>query len=651
MRTFLCILIACCCFVQAKAEKYALIIAIGDYPSTTGWGPISSTNDIPLIQEGLEHNAFDAQNIIILRDEEATKKGILAAFATLENKLQPGDMVVIHYSGHGQQIYDDNGDEIDGLDEALIPYDAFAKFMYNYKGESHLRDDELGALLNGLRMKTGPNGQVLVMLDSCHSGTATRGGKARGTKTPLIPEGWVVKADPSAKSAGTDMYEKETKDAKKAPLVMISGASANELNYEYNGYGSLSYAFSKALGSLGTNITYRQLFAKITAVMLQISPRQTPTIEGDIDYYLFKGEYARQQAYYQVASIKNSTMLSVQGGTFQGLYPNATVAVYPAGTINIQAAEKIGSGKVLLSTLNKAVIRMDTVLTTKNAGDLWVFVEQPTYGKMDLNVYLDPADYQTDARNKLNAYLEEHELGTVVNDTLNSDVIVEKSGTQVLLRSTNGKTLVETLVTQRGASSMDQVIEKITTYARGHYLRGLDLKDYRYEIDIALRSVEYDADTDRVGAIIDSSSTTTSEIFQMNTEDDRAILEVHNKGDRPVYITIVEINSKGEICPFFPLADYGLTADDRKLNPGSVMQFKNHPYQFSSPFERLTLKAFATPEPLNFPSCLDSSTARGTVNPLLNFFPESTTRGGGAAAGKNGLKGFTTEFIYEIVKK
>ena len=40
---------------------------------------------------------------------------------------------------------DDNGDEEDGLDEALIPYDA--QFWYapgEYEGQNHLRDDELG---------------------------------------------------------------------------------------------------------------------------------------------------------------------------------------------------------------------------------------------------------------------------------------------------------------------------------------------------------------------------------------------------------------------------------------------------------------------------------------------------------------------------
>ena len=69
-----------------------------------------------------------------------------------------------------------------------------------------------------------------------------------------------------------------------APFVLISGASANELNYEYKGTGSLSYAFSKAMTKLGSHFSYNQLFSKIEAEMNIISPRQNPTIEGDLNW-------------------------------------------------------------------------------------------------------------------------------------------------------------------------------------------------------------------------------------------------------------------------------------------------------------------------------------------------------------------------------
>ncbi len=114
--------------------------------------------------------------------------------------------MVIHYSGHGQQIFDDNGEEIDGLDEAIVPYDAWVKYTHNYKGENHIRDDEIGNILANFRNKLGKDGQLLMLLDSCHSGSSTRGGKARGSAAPLVPDNW---EGPSKETKqGSDMFEK-----------------------------------------------------------------------------------------------------------------------------------------------------------------------------------------------------------------------------------------------------------------------------------------------------------------------------------------------------------------------------------------------------------------------------------------------------------
>ena len=55
-----------------------------------------------------------------------------------------GEVIVVHFSGHGQQIADDNHDEADRLDETVVPYDAPSRWTTGYTGERHIRDDELG---------------------------------------------------------------------------------------------------------------------------------------------------------------------------------------------------------------------------------------------------------------------------------------------------------------------------------------------------------------------------------------------------------------------------------------------------------------------------------------------------------------------------
>src|SRR3546814_10463699 len=111
---------ACLTGQISLAKKRALIIAVGAYPTETGWGTISSLNDVPLIQQTLTTQGFATEDITVVTDAQATKAGIIDALTQLQDRSERGDIIVIHYSGHGQQIFDDNGDEIDGKDEAKI---------------------------------------------------------------------------------------------------------------------------------------------------------------------------------------------------------------------------------------------------------------------------------------------------------------------------------------------------------------------------------------------------------------------------------------------------------------------------------------------------------------------------------------------------
>src|SRR5690606_36712961 len=122
-----------------------------------------------------------------------------------------------------------------------------------------------------LRNVLGNEGQLLVMLDSCHCGSATRGGKTRGGEGVLVPSDW-KKPNQSEANKGSELLERTQLKNDAAPFVIISGASADELNYEHDGAGSFSYAFSKSLYELGCDFTYRRLFSSIAVYMNSIAP-------------------------------------------------------------------------------------------------------------------------------------------------------------------------------------------------------------------------------------------------------------------------------------------------------------------------------------------------------------------------------------------
>src|SRR5687768_17578678 len=105
--------------------KRALIVAIGKYDyASTGWSVINVDNDVMLIQETLQKQGFLPQNITVLKDAQATHAAIVQALDKLSETAGAGDVVVIHFSSHGQQLEDDGDDEMDKLDEAIVPYGA-----------------------------------------------------------------------------------------------------------------------------------------------------------------------------------------------------------------------------------------------------------------------------------------------------------------------------------------------------------------------------------------------------------------------------------------------------------------------------------------------------------------------------------------------
>ncbi|HEY7509279.1 MAG TPA: caspase family protein, partial [Vicinamibacteria bacterium] len=172
--------------------KRALIVAIATYEPSTGWSPLGSGNDVPLIRDILSTHGFT--DIQELRDAAATRQGILEAIRTrLTEPSAPGDVVVFHYSGHGQQLTDDADEEVDGYDETLVPWNAPMAPPPGYDGSKHLRDDEWGAQMDALRRKVGPSGHVLAFVDSCHSGSIPRGtldqgvARVRGGAPPIGP--------------------------------------------------------------------------------------------------------------------------------------------------------------------------------------------------------------------------------------------------------------------------------------------------------------------------------------------------------------------------------------------------------------------------------------------------------------------------------
>lgn len=128
-------------------------------------------------------HSFEDKNMTVLMDDglhsDPTRDNIMEAYQKIAADSQPGDVVFLHYSGHGGKLRDDNGEEADGYDETLIPLD--------YQQAGQIRDDDL---LRNLVMQFQKGVFVTSIMDCCHSGTVLDlpyNFKADGNQTAMEP--------------------------------------------------------------------------------------------------------------------------------------------------------------------------------------------------------------------------------------------------------------------------------------------------------------------------------------------------------------------------------------------------------------------------------------------------------------------------------
>ena len=135
-------------------ETYAVLVGAGDYPIGTDGDLKGTTNDVTRMQQLLtEDFGVPAENVVTLLDGRASRRNLIDGFRRHLAQAGPNGTAIFYYTGHGTRIEDvAAADEEDGFDDAL-----------------YLVDDELGVLIDELAAD-----RVLVIFDSCFSGTGTR---------------------------------------------------------------------------------------------------------------------------------------------------------------------------------------------------------------------------------------------------------------------------------------------------------------------------------------------------------------------------------------------------------------------------------------------------------------------------------------------
>jgi len=632
-------------------NKHALIIAIGEYPEDSDWPNISSENDVPLIENALIKQGFSQDRIAVLKSKEANKTAILAELKKLAENAGNGDIVVVHISSHGQQIMDDNGDELDGYDEAIVAYGAPASYDPLYKGENHLRDEELGNALGAIRSKIGSSGDVILFVDACHSGTATRGpGKKRGGKAPFAPADFT----PSQKSEDIGVFENNPTSrntGNMAPLVVFSASRSDEINYEYDGYGSLSVAISRSMANLQSGMSYRAFFAKILKEMSVIAPKQNPAIEGDVDREMFGGKVVAQEAYYTIFRIKNER-LNLNGGQLNGLFIDTEIEVYPAGTSSRKGKTPLATGTISSAEGTWSFASLDKALDG-NAADYWVFVSKQSFG--EIKVSLDVRELDELMRRQMEDWAKDFDLVELIDGEadlrINMHVNSRSAAFQHVIDVKDGKSfdLIESF---SGARHFDQLTEFITLKVRGEFMKNLELEDPELDVQFEFLVFKKERGAFVLEDTLSLQDISNNGIMEISARNMGVKIKVTNYGSQRAFFNIIDIEPGGAINGILPDPEQNHNPSEFVIEPGQTHVF---PYEidFFPPYGTEVFKLFATNEEIDFSPIITKSATRGEKNEMEKLFSgafDVQTRGGKASKVSTDMEASTHSVTFKIVK-
>ena len=220
-----------------RINRHALIIGVGTYEDPlvpplpgTKLDKVSATQIAQAMQ-------VPDGNIQYLHDSQATVSNIRTALNNLNDRVQDGDRVFIHYSGHGTRYKDP---QAGGCVEALLPYDGMSKGM--------ISNTEMASLLAQITQKTD---KLFVMYDACHSGglvaaaaTARTRGIANSNDEGALRPKFAALSEECSKPVNIKtrslVNEQVNRGALPQDIVHISAARDNEISFDDEQKGGLA---------------------------------------------------------------------------------------------------------------------------------------------------------------------------------------------------------------------------------------------------------------------------------------------------------------------------------------------------------------------------------------------------------------------------
>jgi len=553
---------------RTASTHWALIIGITDYinfDDVEGGDLPGAEHDARSMRDVLVwHYDFPEENVRVLLNREATKEAIEEGITGwLVSNARPGDNVVIYFAGHGSQMWDESGDEDDGLDETLAPAD-----VSRTSTENDISDDTFNEWLAML-----PAGNIVVVLDTCNSGTGTRAvtpfsrGRLLGRDINDVERPATV-----TRRALPGQNDQTGFDSGQARVLELAAAEpfqqavdaffpAEDGAEPFHG-GAFTTFLVRELWRASSKTTYEEIFRNSYEALKRNRFQQDPQISEDV-------------------SLKNFRLFFVEGGddgVIDGTIPVASVSGATAelaggmvlGLTKGSILETESGAKLVVEAVGQRRTTVNIVSGSVDAGDQ-ARLTGFRYASLPLLVNLGSADSEAIA--SLRAALADDSGIRLLEDAdAFGHLIIRRSGRETRIVGSDGFVRHEGLPT--GAAAGEPLAGALRREAAAKRLADMDNPGQRFGVELEI-----------------SGGRTTLGLGET--------LSFTVKSERAGYVTLVDLSTDGTVAMLLPNGDQ----PSQRIEAGRTLTYPGPDsgveLMVQAPVGPSMVRVFVTEEPLN----------------------------------------------------
>ena len=600
---------------RTAPTHWAFIVGISDYinfDDVEGGDLPGAEHDARAVRDALvTARGFPEENIRMLLNGEATRAAMEEGITGwLASNARPGDQVTIFYAGHGSQMWDESGDEDDGLDETLAPAD-----VHPTNTDFDISDDVFGEWLAAL-----PTTNVVVVLDNCNSGTGTRDVTPFSRSRQLGRDVNDVTKPATVSRRALPGQEDETGfDAGNTRVLELAAAQpfqaavdayfpATDGTEAFHG-GAFTTFLVRELWRAPADATYEEVFEDVREALKRNRFQQDPLLSEDVAlkslplFFVEGGMSGAADASLPIRSVEGD-LAELGGGVTLGISTGSVFETASGARLKVETSSQ--SSSTVRVTSGKVSV-----------GDKARLVGH-RFATEALRVNVAGIDTET-ARAVAESLGGTRDVVLVEEADAYSHLLARRRGNEIRLVGADGFVRHDGIALGRTGAA--DLAGRLRQEAAAKSLADMENPAQSFGVDIRLEG----------GKTVFGIGETVS---------------FHATSERDGYLTLVDLGTDGKVVMLFPNAHQPAM----KIEAGQTLSFPTEEMGFElqifPPAGRGMVRAFVTPEPLDVP--MEGEYTEGAER-FAAAITAAVQRAAGAVDGAVRLDSWSTaSLVYDI---